>query len=378
MFIFCYLWYIRNLPANCQLNMKFDPTQPYDLPLLPPELNFRHEQFVDVMLKTRTELGELNGYSYSLPNPLLLLSPAVIKESVASSNIENINTTMEEALQAQLFPEAEQKKPDKEVLRYRDAIMWGFENLKKIPISTRLILGIQKKLLPDQNPGYRKTQNQIVNNGTGAVIYTPPPANDLSRLLGNWELFVNNEGDGIDPLVKAAIAHYQFEAIHPFGDGNGRTGRILMVLQLIQQKLLSLPILYVSGYINKNRSEYYALLQAVRTNEGWHELILYMLKGFHQQAQETKTSLFKIMELLEKTREQLKEKHRKIYSAELVEAIFALPIITPVNLGKKLDVNYRTASRYLAELAKGKVLHESFVGRYHLYANKPLLKLLNQ
>ena len=365
--------------------MNFDPTLPFDLPLLPPELNFKHEQFVDVMLKTRTELGELNGYSYSLPNPLLLLSPAIIKESVASSNIENINTTMKEALQAQLFPEAEQKRSGKEVLRYRDAIMWGFENLKKIPISTRLILGIQKKLLPDQNPGCRKTQNRIVSSGTGTVVYTPPPANEMSRLLNNWERFVNDEEDGIDPLVKAAIAHYQFEAIHPFGDGNGRTGRILMVLQLIQQKLLSLPILYVSGYINKNRSEYYKLLQAVRTDQGlprqgrgWHDLVFYMLKGFHQQAKETKTTLLKVMELLEKTRGHLKEKHRKIYTAELVEAIFSLPIITPVNLGKKLDVNYRTASRYLAELAQGKVLHESYVGKYHLYANRPLLKLLSQ
>ena len=356
--------------------MKYDPARPFDLPLLPPALNFKDERFMDVMLKTRTELGELNGYSHSLPNPLLLLSPAVIKESVASSNIENINTTMEEALQAQLFPEADQKKPDKEVLRYRDAILWGFGNLKKIPISTRLILGIQKKLLPDHSPGYRKTQNRIANSATGAIIYTPPPANELPRLLSNWERFVNNDEDGIDPLVKAAIAHSQFEAIHPFGDGNGRTGRILMVLQLIQQKLLTLPIFYVSGYINRNRSEYYHLLQAVRTDEDWHAFIYYMLKAFHQQARETKTTIFSIMELLEKTRQLLKEKHRKIYSSELVEAMFALPIITPVNLGKRLDVNYRTASRYLAELAKGKVLRESYVGKYHLYANRALLKLL--
>ena len=151
-----------------------------------------------------------------------------------------------------------------------------------------------------------------------------------------------------------------------------------MVLQLIQQRLLSLPILYVSGYITRNRSEYYKLLQAVRTSDDWHNLIFYMLKGFHQQAKETKTTLFKIIELLEKTREHLRQKHRKIYSAELVEAMFALPIISPVNLGKKLDVNYRTASRYLAELAKGKVLHESYVGKYHLFANKALLKILKQ
>lgn len=358
--------------------MKFDPTRPFDVPPLPPELNFKHEEFFDVLLHTRTELGELNGYSYRLPNPLLLLSPAVIKESIASSNIENIHTTMEEALQAQLFPAVEQKKTDKEVLRYRDAILWGFENLKKVPISTRLILGIEKKLLPDHTPGYRKTQNKITNISTGEVLYTPPPANELPGLLNNWEKFVNSDEDGIDPLVKCAIAHYQFEAIHPFGDGNGRTGRILVVLFLIQRKLLGLPILYISGYINKNRSEYYRLLHAVSAKGKWHEWILFMLKGFHLQAKMTKDVLLQITEMLGEMKEQLRTKHKKIYTADLVEALFAYPIITPVNLGKKLDVNYRTASRYLAELAKGKVLQESYVGKYHLYANKPLLKLLKQ
>ena len=356
--------------------MKFDSTQPFDPPLLPPALNFRHEEFFDILLSTRTELGELNGYSYSLPNPLLLLSPAVIKESVASSNIENINTTMEEALQAQLFPDAEQKKPDKEVLRYRDAILWGYDGLKKIPISTRLILGIQKRLIVGPNEGYRRTQNKIANISTGKVLYTPPTANELPRLLGNWETFVNAEGDGIDPLVKCAIAHYQFEAIHPFSDGNGRTGRILMVLFLIQRKLLSLPILYVSGYINKNRAEYYRLLHDVSMKGNWHEWILFMLKGYHLQAKGTKEVVYRITEMLGEMKELLRTKHRKIYSSDLVEALFAYPIITPVNLGKRLDVNYRTASRYLVELAKGKVLDETYVGKYHLYSNRPLLKLL--
>jgi Fic family protein len=358
--------------------MAHDPTQPYDLSLLPPGLNFKHEMFFDVLMQTRTELGELNGYSRSLPNPLLLLSPAVIRESVASSNIENINTTMEQALQAQLFPESEQKATDKEVLRYRDAVLWGFENLKKIPISTRLILGIQKKLIPDRGNGYRKTQNRIANSATGEVLYTPPPVQDLSRLLGNWENFVNADQDGIDPLVKCAISHYQFEAIHPFSDGNGRTGRILMVLSLIQQKLLSLPILYISGYINANRSEYYRCLRGVSSDAAWYDWILFMLKGFNQQAKATKNILFKVMDMLDKSREHVRTKNKKIYTAELVEALFSNPIITPVTLGKKLDVNYRTASRYLAELAKGKVLRERYVGKYHLYINKPLLDLLKK
>jgi Fic family protein len=219
-------------------------------------------------------------------------------------------------------------------------------------------------------------QNQIINTGTNTIVYTPPPAHELPRLLGNWEKFVNNSDDRIDPLVKAAIAHYQFEAIHPFGDGNGRAGRILMIMQLIQSKLLSMPILYMSGYINKNRDEYYSLLRAVRTDDAWCDLIGYMLRGFHEQARETKLTLFKVMALLEKTREHVKLTHRKIYSSELIEAMFSLPFITPVTLGKKLDVNYRTASRYLSELAKGKVLIDSYVGKYHLYANVALLKLL--
>ncbi len=355
--------------------MSFEPRKPFDLPLLPPSLNFRHDRFIDIVLKTRTELGELNGYSFSLPNPMLLLSPAIIKESVASSSIENINTTVEHVLQMQLFPEAEQHKPDKEVLRYREAVYWGFEQLKKLPISTRIILGIHKRLLPDEKNAYRKNQNTISNIATGDILYTPPPSNEISKLIGNWEKFIHND-DKIDPLIKCAIAHYQFEAIHPFNDGNGRVGRILMVLYLIEQNLLSLPIIYISGYINKNRSEYYRLLRGVSSDEKWNEFIVYMLKGFYLQAKETKEVLLKLIELLNKSKEKIKEDHKKIYSADLVEAIFAYPIITPVNLGKRLDVNYRTASRYLAELAKGKVLQESYAGKYHLFINKTLLNLL--
>jgi Fic family protein len=357
--------------------MRFNATKPHDLSALPPPVKIRNEQFIDLLLKTRTELGELNGYSVHLPNPLLLLSPAVLRESVASSSIENINTTVEQVLQMQLFPEAERKQPDKEVLKYRDAILWGYENLKKIPISSRLIHGIHKRLLPQRSNGYRRTQNAIQNTSTGEVLYTPPPAQDIPKLMGNWERFVN-DGDGMDPLVRCAIAHYQFEAIHPFRDGNGRVGRILMVLLLIQEKLLSLPILYISGYINKHRAEYYRLLRGVTARSQWTEFIQFMLQGFNLQARETKEVLLDLMRLLEETKERVRSQHRKIYSGDLVEALFAYPIITPVSLGKRIAVNYRTASRYLAELAKAKVLAESYVGKYHLFINKPLLGLLKE
>ncbi|MCX6143136.1 MAG: Fic family protein, partial [Ignavibacteriales bacterium] len=319
-----------------------------------------------------------NGYSRALPNPMLLLSPAVLRESVASSNIENINTTVEQVLQMQLFPEAEQKKPDKEVLHYRDAVHWGFGSPKKVSISTRLILGVHKRLLPEHEDDYRRLQNKIANSSTGRTLYTPPPAQTIARLIGNWENFVNDRQEGIDPLIRCAIAHYQFEAIHPFLDGNGRVGRILMVLSLIQHELLTFPILYVSGYINKHRSEYYRLLREVSTKERWGAFIGFMLKGFHLQARETKGVLLKVVNLLEKTKTQMRKDHKNIYSADLVEALFEFPITTPVNLGKRLEVNYRTASRYLAQLARGKVLGESHVGKYHLFTNKPLLYLLRE
>lgn len=357
--------------------MPFDPTRPFPVPLLPPTLNFKHGRFIDIMLKTRTELGELNGYSYSLPNPMLLLSPNVLKESVASSKIENINTTVEQVLQMQLFPEAVQRQPDKEVLRYKEAVYWGCEQLKKLPISTRIILGIHKILLPQDKNGFRTDQNAIANITTGEILYTPPPANEVSRMMGNLENFLHAE-DEIDPLIKCAIAHYQFEAIHPFDDGNGRAGRIVMVLYLIEQKLLTLPILFISGYINKHRTEYYRALRAVSSHEKWNEFIVYMLHGFFVQAKETKDTLLELIDLLEKSKERVKTKHKKIYSSDLVEALFAYPIITPVNLGKQLDVNYRTASRYLSELLKGKMLRESYVGKYHLFINKPLLDLLKK
>ncbi len=355
----------------------FNPTKPFNLPPLPPKLDFQQREFIDILLKSRTELGELNGYSRSLPNPLLLVSPAVIRESVASSSIENINTTVERVLQMQLFPESELRPPDKGVLRYREAVYWGYEQLKKLPVSTRIVLGIHHRLLPEAKKAYRSTQNAISNSSTGEILYTPPIAADIPAFMNNWENFLHAD-DGIDPLIKCAIAHYQFEAIHPFSDGNGRTGRILIVLYLIEQKLLTLPILYVSGYINKNRTEYYRRLRAVSREGQWHKFVLYMLNALYTQARMTKEFLFAVTDMLEKTRERIKSEHRKIYSSELVEALFAYPIITPVNLGKRLGVHYRTASRYLAELCSHKILRESIVGKYHLYINKPVLDLLRE
>jgi Fic family protein len=357
--------------------MSFHPTLPYPLPALPPETELKDEQFAVLLLRARTALAELKGSCRFHPNPMLLLSPAILKEAVASSNIENINTTIEEALQGQLFPESEQKKPNKEVLFYRDAILCGFKGLKENPISTRLILEIQRTLIPGMQPGYRQQQNKIENDATHEVFYTPPVAADLPRLMGNWESFVNGPA-AFDPLIKCAIAHYQFEAIHPFGDGNGRTGRILMVLELVQEKILPLPILYVSGYINEHRSQYYKLLRGVTASGDWRAFIEFMLTAFGRQAEQTTAILEEIGGLFAELRAELKKSHKQIYSADLVQALFVYPIIIPARLAEILDVHYMTASKYLQALARAGIMKEQKLGKYHLFINHKLLEVMQR
>lgn len=358
--------------------MSFDPTYPHRLAPLPPQTAITNTDFGDLLIKTRVELAELKGACGQIPNPLLLMSPAIIRESVASSNIENINTTLADVLQWQLFPETEQRQPDKEVLRYREAMNWGFENVEKIALSSRLITGIQKRLIPDGNGQYRREQNQIANLSSRESLYTPPIASDIPSLIGNWENYANSLDESLDPLIRVIISHYQFEAIHPFRDGNGRTGRILMILHLIQYNLLQFPVLYISGYINQHRSEYYNHLLAVTKDQNWHGYIEYMLQGFYTKAMETHEDLKKITVLFEQIKEQIRTENKKIYSSDLVEALFTYPIITPTKLASELNMHYTTTSRYLTQLAEMGILKDTKFGKHHLFVNYRLLKILNK
>lgn len=356
--------------------MSFNATHPFSLPALPPKFRGGNEVFTQLLIKARTELAELKGYSSAIPNPMLLLSPSIIKESVASSEIENINTTVEKVLQQQLFPATEQRPEDKEVIRYKDAVEYGFKNMSKMPLGNRLILGIHKQLLGNRSYGYRTIQNKIENSRTGEVLYTPPLATEIPHLIKNWEQYIHSDTPNLDPLIKCAISHYQFEAIHPFGDGNGRTGRILMVLYLIQEKILNYPILYISGYINRNRPEYYRLLHRVTTSGAWHEFIEYMLTGFYLQAKETKEQLFSINDLYFTLKDEVKKECPAIYSADLMDILFSYPVITPVRLGTMLNIHYTTATRHLKQLAEKKFLYHQQHGKYQLYINKKLIHLL--
>jgi Fic family protein len=362
--------------------MPYNSVLPFELPLLPPQISLLADiALTRAILDARVKLAELNGLTFSLSNPFLLLSPAIIKESIASSEIENIHTTVLNVLENQLFPEDEQKNPDKEVLRYREAAMWGFDQRNQIPISSRLIKGIHERLLPDLSGAFRTTQNAILDGKTKKIIYTPPLQTQIPILMGNLENFINQQNGVVtpdwDPLVQIAISHYQFESIHPFNDGNGRTGRILMVLQLVNNKILSLPTLYISGYINKNKNEYYRHLRAVTKLGKWKEYLMFMLQGFSEQATETTLLALTIKNLFFQQKEELKTTYGKIYTTDLLEALFSFPVITPVKLGHELGVHYGTASRYLIQLEKGGFLQSKWVGKYHFFANTKLLKLIH-
>lgn len=361
-----------------KLYMTFNSKIPHDLKLLPPSIDsIMDAEFLDLVKETRAELGELKGYLHSMLNPLLLLSPAIMKESLDSSEIENINTTMINVLENQLIPEMEQRKADKEVLKYKEAILHGYKNLENLSLSSGLILAVQKKLFSPPNTDYRKSQNIIQNITTKEIVYTPPKANKIPEYMKNLENFMNEATlPKLDPIIKCAISHYQFEAIHPFNDGNGRTGRILMVLQLVNEEILDLPILYISGYINKNRNDYYRLLREVSSEENWKEYMTFMIKGFYLQAKETKGLIISIMREFRILKKEIKLKYKKIYSADLVEALFTYPVITPSWLAKELDIHHATASRYLRTLVAGDLLSDKNVGKYHFFINKGLMNVI--
>ena len=358
--------------------MSIDVTHPHQLKELGPAVNLKDPVFYPLLLRARVQLAQLKGQSINHPNPMLLLSPTVLREAVASSSIENINTTVSDVLQHQLFPESEQRSTNKEVLRYRDAVLWGFEHLRSMPVSSRLIVGVHRRLIPDAVPGYRTQQNKIEVDTTHEVVYTPPAAPEINRLIGNWENFVNRQDDDIDPLIKCAVAHYQFEAIHPFGDGNGRVGRILMVLQLIKDEVIDYPLLFVSGYINNHRGDYYRLLKGVTDKGDWHPFIQFMLDAFYHQAEDGNRVLSKINALYIEMKHRLKTQHSRIYTADLVQALFAFPVINPARLKKELKIHHITAGKYLSQLSAAGVLRHQKIGKYSLYVNQGLIDVLSR
>ena len=358
----------------------YNPGLPYnELPLLPPEIKLTEKVFTKTIAANRA-LAELKGLAGLIPNQAIILNSLILKEARDSSEIENIVTTQDELYKAFSTDSHTIDPAIKEVLNYKEALWSGYEMVKKKHLITvREIVKIQEMLIGN-NAGIRKQSGTALRNArTGEVIYTPPFGKEvIEKLLKNLEGYINADGTEVDSLIKMAIIHYQFESIHPFYDGNGRTGRILNVLYLILQDLLELPILYLSSYIIKHKKQYYEGLDQVRSKNNWEGWILYMLDSVEQTSKDTISLIKGIKILLDDVIYSVKRDNPKIYSKELVEALFNQPYCRISTLEKQLNITRFTASKYLKELAETGLLKSEKVGRDMLYINVPLYTLLKE
>lgn len=349
------------------------------LEMLPyKNVNLKTNKILEQLTLSSRALAELKGYANTIPNMHILINAVTINEAKDSSAIENIVTTHDDIYKV-LTESGYKEENAKEVVDYRNAIWAGYEQIKKDGfINTNTIVKIQG-IIEHNNAGIRKLPGtELKNSLTGETIYTPPQNEEEIRdYLRNLEKFINNNEDGIDPLIKVCLIHYQFESIHPFYDGNGRTGRILNILYLVLNKLIDSPILYLSKYINKTKQEYYKLFNEVRNNNNYEEWILYILKGIEITSKETITLIEKIQDEMKNFKEEFRTKLPKIYSKELLESLFYEVYTKIAYIEKACGVTRLTATSYLNQLEEIGLLESEKIGREKIYKNLRLIKLLS-
>lgn len=329
--------------------------------------------------KSTAALAELKGISRTIPNQAMLINAIVLQEAKDSSEIENIITTQDDLYKALTTNKTHISPQTKEVVNYRKAIFTGYEIAKKLGfLKVNDIVNIQQELVSN-TAGIRSTPGTVLKNDlTGEIIYTPPQ--DKAEILDLLTNFINhfNQPDDLSPLINLAILHYQFESIHPFYDGNGRTGRILNILYLIINNLIDVPILYLSSYIISNKPEYYRLLNQTNATGKWEEWIMFMLKAIESTSKDTITKITNIKNQLDFTILKVQEKAPKLYRKELVELLFEQPYSKIEFVVNKLGVERKAASRYLKELEDIGIVESQKVGRETLYINKELIEILKK
>jgi len=356
----------------------FDPAKPFnELPKLPPEADLETRAILKACIGARAALAELNAATGLVPNPTVLINTIPILEARASSEIENIVTTTDRLFRfAGDQSETLADPATREALRYRTALYRGYLSLTKKPLSTSTAVEVCRTIR-GLDTGIRKVPGTaLTNQATREVVYTPPAGEATIRdLLANWERYVHAD-DGVDPLVRMAVAHYQFEAIHPFTDGNGRTGRVLNLLFLVEQKLIALPILYLSREIIRRKSDYYRLLHDVTARGAWEEWTLFVVAAVELTAQWTTAKIRSMRDLMNVTAGHVKQHAPRLYSHELVDLTFVQPYCRIGNVVEAGLAKRQAASEYLKRLCEIDVLKEIKAGREKLFLNKRLLTLL--
>ena len=359
--------------------MSWRPEKPYnDLPLLPPGIELETKAVLKQCISARAALAELKQAAELIPNQAMLINTLPILEAKDSSEIENIVTTTDKLFQYADSNEAHADPATKEALRYRRALYQGWQTLAQRPINTNMAESICSQIKGVEMTVRKVPGTALANDKTGEIISTPPVGEKVLRdLLSNWESFLHEQPD-LDPLIRMAVMHYQFEAIHPFTDGNGRTGRILNILYLVQEELLTLPILYLSRYIIANKGEYYSGLLSVTKEQAWQPWLLYMLEAVASTAQWTTQKILSIRELADHTAGYVREQLPKIYNRELIDVIFEQPYCRITNLVDANIARRQTASEYLKKLASIGVLMEQQAGRERLFIQPKLIQLITQ
>jgi Fic family protein len=351
------------------------------LDFLPIQKDIESKPVLRKVATAHKALAELKGVLGSIPNEHILLETLTLREARQSSAIENIISTFDEVYQSNFSINQFASAAAKEVHQYAKALIEGFIHVKKQGLLTNNhILQIQK-IVEQNNAGYRKLPGtKLMNDKTGEIVYVlPQDYNSIVALMNNLELFINDDTlMEVDPLIKMAIIHHQFESIHPFYDGNGRTGRIINILYLVQKGLLHLPVLYLSRYIINSKSEYYRLLQEVRITNSWENWIIFMLDGIEKTASETIVLVNNIKTLMQEYKLLIRSKYVKMYSQDLLNNLFKYPYTKIEFIQSDLHVSRNTAIRYLEELVKAGILIKHKIGRDNFYENKALFKLLSK
>lgn len=355
-------------------------TPTYPIPSLPPAGDVETPAVLRALARAHRHLAELKGRAAAIPNQDILIDTLALQEAKASSEIENIVTTQDELFQTSLFPEGPNSPAAKEVAYYRDALKRGFDRLVESDglLTNNTIIDIFQILKRTTEPFRTVPGTALRNEAAGTLVYVPPQAiDDIEQHMRELETFINDDSASrLDPLIRMALIHHQFESIHPFSDGNGRVGRIINVLFLVRTGLLESPILYLSRYITSHKADYYRLLQVVRDEGTWEEWLLYMLDAVAVTSEQTLELIEGMRLLMADYKKRLREHSTIRYSQDLLNNLFRHPYTRIEFIQEDLEVTRQTAARYLDQLAEASFLEKHQQGRNNYYINTPLVDLL--